>query len=500
MRMVPKWLAPSFLVASLACGSSTDLASTDGAGAGAPSGGGGEAASPTYHADVAPILAQHCNGCHRADGIAPFAFDGYDAVAAMSLAIRASTEARTMPPWPVDNSGSCHTWTDARWLSSDEIGVLSAWADAGAPEGTPPSEPPVAPSTPKLDVVSATLDMGDAYTPNASVSDDYRCFVVDPGLDTKKFLTAFEVRPGDPRVVHHVIVYALETDSDVAVVEQRDADEPGLGYTCYGGPGVAGHLVAGWAPGTPVTTYPKDTGLELAPNRKLVMQVHYNLAQGPLPDRTRVDFTLADSVKLPARVDLLSDGGFTLPPNSSGAKAGKSWTLPVAGTIYGVFPHMHQLGRSIRVAKKTGSTSSCLADVPSWDFHWQQFYFYDSPIEFAEGDELSVSCTFDTTGVMSPVSFGEGTNDEMCLTFFYSTLGTASCSKCAEVAAGDGDPTNVCPSSLDTFSKLSTCVCQDHCKSTCGDNVCVGGNPTGDCSSCIQANCAAELQACFADK
>ena len=101
---------------------------------------------------------------------------------------------------------------------------------------------------------------------------------------------------------------------------------------------------------------------------------------------------------------------------------------------------------------------------------------------------------------MKPVSFGEGTDDEMCLAFFYSTLGDAACSSCSAAVTGKGDPTNVCASSLDAFSALSSCVCQVHCNAECGGNVCVGGTPPADCLSCLQNACPAELSACLADK
>ena len=71
--------------------------------------------------------------------------------------------------------------------------------------------------------------------------------------------------------------------------------------------------------------------------------------------------------------------------------------------------------------------------VPEWDFHWQQLYFYDEPIEVVVGDKLRISCTWDNRESNQPIvngvrrtpqrlTWGEGTLEEMCLNFFYTTL------------------------------------------------------------------------------
>jgi hypothetical protein len=81
------------------------------------------------------------------------------------------------------------------------------------------------------------------------------------------------------------------------------------------------------------------------------------------------------------------------------------------------------LGRHAHLeATAPGGATSCLIDIPSWNFHWQQFYFYtgQSGISLAAGTQLTYSCTWDNPGA-SPVSFGESTSDEMCLTYLYVT-------------------------------------------------------------------------------
>ena len=54
------------------------------------------------------------------------------------------------------------------------------------------------------------LVMPEAYSPSAPTqggTDDYRCFLLDPSLEQDTFVTGVDVRPGNPDVVHHVILF-----------------------------------------------------------------------------------------------------------------------------------------------------------------------------------------------------------------------------------------------------------------------------------------------------
>ncbi len=45
----------------------------------------------TYARDVQPLVQSRCQGCHREGGIAPFALETYEQVAAQADAMRAAT-------------------------------------------------------------------------------------------------------------------------------------------------------------------------------------------------------------------------------------------------------------------------------------------------------------------------------------------------------------------------------------------------------------------------
>lgn len=394
-------------------------------GAGASSGGAAAAAGAgavTWSEHVAPIAFRECVSCHREGGIGPFSLTSYASAAPFAGALADAVESRTMPPMPVNDDGSCNTYSNARWLSTAEIELFRSWATAGAPEGDP-SRAPMLPSAPHgLENPSATLDFGADYTPSSVRPDDYRCFIVDAGLKQDTFLVGYEVLPGDAREVHHAIVYQPNTEADAAAAVQLDDAESGLGYTCFGGPRVDADPRVLWAPGGGVVSLPTGTGLSLVAGRKLILQVHYNLAAGAFPDRTRVRLATSNDVSKQATYLAVADTKMKV---AAGQAAGVTTrTLDGTGTplkIYGVLPHMHTLGLALHVEAATASAKRCLVDVDRWDFHWQNAWWYDEPLTLDLFKSVSISCTYDTRGRTAPVTWGEGTSDEMCLSYLYAT-------------------------------------------------------------------------------
>ena len=318
------------------------------------------------------------------------------------------------------------------------------------------------------------LQMPEDYTPSAptgSGTDDYRCFLLDPELTADQFITGFNVLPGNPDVVHHVIMFRIPKPL-VAEAEQTDASTPGQGWTCFGGAGVGSGAqvddapwIGAWAPGGDEQVYAKGFGEELGKGSRIVMQVHYNLLAGQEPDRSAAEIRVAPASKkiqalqtrlLPAPVELPcrpkhSDGPLCERPaaltdvkkrfgEGPGALAdvlpmlcGKVQAGPVQSctrtigepeTVRGVAGHMHLLGRSIKIEVNPGTPEArTLLDIPVWDFDDQGSRPVTAKLE--PFDTVRVTCRHTQTLRDKLPSFegqpdryvvwGEGTTDEMCL-------------------------------------------------------------------------------------
>src|SRR5690606_18156535 len=131
--------------------------------------------------------------------------------------------------------------------------------DEGAPEGDPSEAAPLPEPAPEW-LPDTLVEMPVAYTPTQE-PDEYRCFLVDgPELEATRFVTGFEVYPGERAIVHHVIAFVVDP-AEVAAFEAYDDADPGPGYSCFGGPkgdtdedsepgmGPGVRWIGSWAPG-----------------------------------------------------------------------------------------------------------------------------------------------------------------------------------------------------------------------------------------------------------
>jgi len=444
-------------LAVLGCGSDSAATATDSDTTGSASESDTETGEPlgvTFWQDVAPIYFEKCVSCHQDGGIAPFALDTYETAQTWGPASAAATGVRAMPPWLVRDDGSCGTFRDSRALQEQEIATIQAWVDGGLQEGTPRSDLAVPVSEPIVDALQVKTPefLPEPQGGPLAKYDEYRCFMIDPGLDHDTFLTAYDVLPGNPEIVHHVLAMPVEPELDVGngmtnmdVMQALDAESPDrAGWPCFGqaGDGVeTDSMPVVWAPGQGVVRYPEGTGNRVPAGSVIVVQVHYNLDRPELlgmSDSSEVQIELRDAVEvegvyltLDSFLDTLQEGQPEVLPAGE-EMVTYSWEEEIGGwapyfgwesmTIRGIFPHMHDFGRTLRVDVDTdGSGYNCAADVPRWDFNWQLQYFLEQPLTLQELGKIRVTCGYNTEAAEGPVLPGWGTGNEMCLVGLFIT-------------------------------------------------------------------------------
>lgn len=322
----------------------------------------------------------------------------------------------------------------------------------------------------------ATLEMPAAYTPSApygSGTDDYRCFLLDPKLAGDEWLTGTTVQPGNPEVVHHVILFQVPPEQ-IGAAEAIDAKEDGEGWTCFGGTGLDrfqnvddAPWIGAWAPGGEESVRKPGYGVKLRAGSRIIMQVHYNLLAGTSPDVSAAQLRLAPgdrdmqqlhTMLLPAPVELPCRAKHADGPlcdrdaamfdvmdrfGAEGSQTANALYLlcggePKAGqvqsctrtvnepmTIHAAGGHMHLLGREIRIETNPGTPQAkTVLDIPVWNFDDQGARDID-PVTLSPGDTVKVTCKHvqwlrDVLPSFEGqpdryIVWGEGTTDEMCL-------------------------------------------------------------------------------------
>lgn len=386
-------------------------------------------ASPTFDKDIAPIVYKNCAVCHRAGEVAPFPLLTYHDVSKRAKQIARVTEERIMPPWKAEEGFG--QFANDRHLTAAQIAIVRQWVDSGMPEGNG-ADLPAMPKFPEgwsLGKPDLVLEPDEAYTLGAEGPDLYRCFVVPTGLKEDHYIQAIEVRPGNRKVVHHVIVHFDTTGK----ARELDAADPGPGYTSFGGVGFkSGGMIGGWAPGNFPSLLPDGIGRLLPKNADLVLQVHYHRSGKVETDRTKVALYFARGpVDKRIRSFPLAKFLLRIPPGDSNYVVHASLPVRYDVTAYRVTPHMHLLGKDMKVtATLPDGRVLPLVHVENWDFNWQTGYVFKTPIQLPKGSRVDLEAHYDNSSdnPVNPnnpprfVTWGEQTTDEMCIAFLSYTL------------------------------------------------------------------------------
>jgi hypothetical protein len=397
-------------------------------------------ATPTYCKDVAPILQKNCQECHRPGQVGPFALETYEQASKRAADIATVAEDRLMPPWKAAPHVGVK-FKDARTLTDAQVATLVAWAQGKAPLGNPADLPP-APKFPddwQLGTPDLIIDMGAQFAVPADGEDIYRCFVIPTHLEKDQYVTAVEYRPGNRRVVHHMLAYV-----DISgKARERDAADPGPGYTCFGGPGDPIHGgLGGWAPGNLPSFLPEGIGRSLPKQSDIILQVHYHPQGKADTDRSKIGLYFSRKpIKQVMHWGIVINPGLELPPGESNVEVKAAWEVPVNVTAWAVTPHMHLLGRHMQISVKfpDGHVQD-LIKVPDWDFNWQYTYQFEKSLEIPKGSLVYLVSHYDNSASnpRNPnkppklVRWGEATTDEMCIGFLGLTKSGQDLTKSGE--------------------------------------------------------------------
>lgn len=377
-----------------------------------------------YAEHIAPILNKHCVECHRPNEVAPFSLVGYDNAKKWSPMITFTAESRKMPPWkPVEGIGEFH---DENRLSEKEIETVKRWHQAGAPRGDAKKEPktPEFSSDWTLGEPDLILSSKAPYRVEPDGADDYRHFVIKTNYKETKWIKAMDVRPGNKAVVHHVIAFLDNTGSAAKLEAQtKDGKE---GYAGFGGVGfLPSGSLGGWAPGLRPKMTADGTAFELKPGTTIVIQVHYHKNGKVEMDQTKLGLYFAkEPIKQPMQLAWLLNFGIRLPAGQKEINIDKTFAMPADVTLYAVMPHMHLLGKSMKVtAEYPNGDKKPLIYINDWDFNWQMSYGFKEPIKLPKGTKLKVEAVYDNSASNprnpnnppKDVRWGEETTDEMFL-------------------------------------------------------------------------------------
>jgi hypothetical protein len=260
-----------------------------------------------------------------------------------------------------------------------------------------------------------------------------------------RFIQAVDIKPGNRNVVHHVILYLDESGISVDL----DAKDPGPGYTSFGGPGfTTTGTLGGWAPGERGRFVPEGVAWKIKAGSRVVAQVHYH-PRGDTVEKDRTQIGLYFSrqpVKKELGVVPIVNANFTIPANNPNYQVNAAFPVPpgLDAHAIGIAPHMHLLGKKMKVESRTTGKTDCLIDIQDWNFNWQGVYYFKDSVPLKALSVLTLNASFDNSSnnpynpndPPKAVRWGEQTTDEMCIAFILYTLDAENLAPSAPVING----------------------------------------------------------------
>ena len=335
----------------------------------------------TYASKVSRIIQEKCQVCHRPNQVGPFSLLSYDDARKHSAMIREVVDDRRMPPWHADPRYG--HFSNDRSLSSQERATLLAWIDQGTPLGDLKDLPaprafPDGWSIGKPDVV---FELPETYYVPAQGVVSYVYFRVPTNFKEDRWIQAAEAVPGDPSVVHHIVVYLMDRNSG-----------PGRGR----GPG---QHFCGYAPGDLGTVLPEGTAKKIPAGSELILQVHYTPIGRIRADRSKVGFIFAKTKPTRQAYTIgIANPDLMIPAERDDVAVSSAIELPQDMRLVSFMPHMHLRGKDFKYTiTRPGESPQVVLSVPAYDFGWQTYYVLKEPILLPKGSRIDCLAHFDNS-------------------------------------------------------------------------------------------------------
>ena len=323
---------------------------------------------PTFAKDVAPIFQKSCQTCHHQGTSAPMSLVTYDEVRPWARSIQQRVANRDMPPWHLDKTVGIRHYKNDRSLSDDEIATIVRWVDAGAPQGNPADMPAPLTFRAEADWFIGEPDL-KVTTPS-----DFAMYATGPDwwidqfaevkLTEDRWIKAMEIKPSNPKIVHHVVVYAIEPDAPEGTPET----------------GVQLHE---YAVGKYGDIFGDNTGRLLKKGTRLRYDMHYFAIGSEQHNKTTIAFKFYPKGVMPKyqvrsqAIRNIPNDELEVPPNTV-VRTDGYFRLPRPARIDAFQPHMHMRGRGLTVEAIDPVTNKTfiLSSVDHFDFNWHINYVY----------------------------------------------------------------------------------------------------------------------------
>ncbi len=340
--------------------------------------------TPTFYADVLPVLQKNCQICHQDAGrnmggmVAPWPLVTYEDARVRAPRMASAVQEGRMPPW---DAAAQHkgTFANERVLEDEEKATIIAWAEGGTPAGNPADAPPApefltraaATGGWSLGEPDLILSFPEPYCLTDDVDDIYVNIpvqITEEMLPYDRWIESMEYRNGP--AVHHIIA---SVGGLVPGAEPR-INKEGFGRVMRSGP------------------------------REVMFNMHFNKPTGPgtgLCTNIQAGIRFkprGEVIRFVTGGDQLRIRGIDIPAGASSYSSSKEYTFEEDVELLSFMPHMHLRGKAaLYEITYPDGVHETLLHVPDYKFNWQHRYHFAEPPIIPAGSVLRFTLWWDNS-------------------------------------------------------------------------------------------------------
>src|SRR5262249_36088150 len=188
--------------------------------------------------------------------------------------------------------------------------------------------------------------------------------------------------------------------------------------------------LAFWVPGKDSRPLPEGASLRWPKGADLVLQLHVHPSGKPEVEQSTIGVYFTDEApRRNLELLLIQNKNIDIPAGQKDFRVSASRELPVDVEVFGIFPHMHLIGKAVTVtARVADGSETSLLRIDAWDFNWQGYYEYAAPVALPKGTRVLMECVHDNSAdnPSNPnqppkrVMYGEETANEMAIVLLHA--------------------------------------------------------------------------------
>ena len=337
----------------------------------------------TFTKDVAPILQENCQVCHRPGSIAPMSLLTYEEARPWARSIKEQVILRQMPPWYIDKNVGVQHFSNDRSLTDDEINTIVKWVDAGAPQGRAADMPPArqfaASETWQIGEPDVIVTLPKDIVVKAKAPDQWPDILVDPRLTEDRYIKGVQIIPmkGYP-VIHHIRTSIVEPSDAGRGSGQLDDTDGSLEV------GEQGVFLNEYALGKQGDVFTDGSGRLIKAGTKVNFQLHvHSNGKEDIATNVALGLKFYPPGYVPKHVissTTVSAPQVDLRPHADNVRSDGYLVLKKAARLLSFQAHMHNRGKAecLEAIYPTGrvETLSCAR----FRFNWHINYVYGDDV------------------------------------------------------------------------------------------------------------------------